>query len=84
MRNPNRHGYRGMQTVVAEILAAWRRAERLAAGLETKTDEQAARRACEHLRAAYRELTDSGTAHAMTPSEAREMIANLDPSPDLA
>lgn len=73
-----------MQTLVAEILAAWRRAERLAASLEPGTPEQAAvDRACERLRGAYQELTESGVAHVLTAREARELIANLDLEPDL-
>lgn len=73
-----------MQTVVVEILAAWRRAERLAASLERGSPEQAAvERACEHLRAAYMEMTGSGVAHVLSPSEARELIASLDLAGDL-
>ena len=73
-----------MQTLVAEILAAWRRAERLAATLETDSPERAAvDRACDRLREAYHVLTDSGVAHTLTAKEAREIIANLDPGPDL-
>jgi hypothetical protein len=73
-----------MQTLVAEILAAWRRAERLGASLEPGTPERAAvDRATERLRDAYRELTESGVAHVLTAREARELISNLDLRSDL-
>jgi hypothetical protein len=74
-----------MQTLVAEILAAWRRAERLAATLDTGSPERVAvDRACERLRDAYHELTESGVAHGLTAREAAELIKNLDPEADLA
>jgi hypothetical protein len=74
-----------MQTLVAEILAAWRRAERLAETLEAGTPERAAvDRACERLRDAYQELTESGVAHGLTAREAAELIKNLDPAADLS
>jgi hypothetical protein len=73
-----------MQMVVVEILAAWRRAERLAASLQRGSAEQAAvERACEHLRAAYMEMTGPGVAHVLTPSQARELIASVDLAADL-
>lgn len=73
-----------MQTLVAEILAAWRRAERLAGTLEPGSHERAAvDLACERLRGAYHDLTESGVAHTLTAREAREIMANLDPEPDL-
>lgn len=73
-----------VQTLVAEILAAWRRAERLAATLDLASPERAAvDRACDRLRDAYHELTDSGVAHALTAREARELIKKLDPEADL-
>ena len=69
-----------MQTLVAEILTAWRRAERLVESLEAGSPEQAAaQRACDHMRDAYHELTHSGAAHAVTIREARELIAKVDP-----
>ena len=74
-----------MQTLVAEILAAWRRAERLAASLEPGSAErEAVDRACVQLRDAYHELTESGVAHVLTAREARDLIANLDLEPDLS
>ena len=74
-----------MQTLVAEILAAWRRAERLAGSLESGSPERiAVDRACERLRDAYHELTDSGVAHVLTAAEARELISPLDLGPDLS
>lgn len=69
-----------MQTLVAEILTAWRRAERLAESLPSGSPEEAAaNRACEHLRDAYQELTRSGVAHTVTIREARDLIAKIDP-----
>ena len=74
-----------MQTLVAEILAAWRRAERLAESLEPGSPERVAvDHACERLRDAYQELTSSGVAHVLTASEAKKLIANLDLEPDLS
>jgi hypothetical protein len=50
-----------MQTVIAEILAAWRRAERLAEELEADSPQhRAAVLAAGRLRDLYRELTASG------------------------
>ena len=73
-----------MQTLVAEILAAWRRAERLAGSLESGSPERiAVDHVCERLRDAYQELTHSGVAHVLTAQEARELIAHLDLEPDL-
>jgi hypothetical protein len=73
-----------MQTVVVELLAAWRRAERLAASLERGSPEHAAvERACEHLRAAYVEMTGSGIAHVFTHAELLELIADVDVASDL-
>ena len=73
-----------MQTVAVELLAAWRRAERSAASLPAGSPERAAvERACEHLRAAYVEMTGSGVAHVLTPREVRELVANVDLASDL-
>ena len=64
-----------MQKLVAEIMAAWRRAERLAATLPDNTAEHdAALRACNRLRDAYQELTHSGVAEALTAAEARMLL----------
>ncbi|HEX5825367.1 MAG TPA: hypothetical protein VFY18_12995 [Candidatus Limnocylindrales bacterium] len=72
-----------MQKLVAEIMAAWRRAERLAATLPEATPEHdAAQRACNRLRDAYQELTHSGVAAALTAAEARLLVA--DAASDLA
>ena len=61
-----------MQTLVAEILAAWRRAERLAAALPDESREHwAALMAAERLQNLYRDLTriagevDEATAGAL-------------------
>lgn len=64
-----------MQKLVAEILAAWRRAERLAATLPAESPERAAAdRASQRLRDAYLELTHSGVAAALTAAEARLLL----------
>ena len=66
-----------MKKLVAEILAAWRRAERLAATLpEDSAERAAAQRACERLRDAYQELTHSGVATALTVAEAKMLLAD--------
>jgi hypothetical protein len=50
-----------MQTLVAEILAAWRRAERLTGTLQEGTPEHAAAQlACDRLRDLFGELTSLG------------------------
>lgn len=62
---------------MAEILAAWRRADRLAATLPKDSLEHAAAlRASERLRDAYQELTHSGVAAALTSAEARMLLAD--------
>ena len=64
-----------MQKLVAEIMAAWRRAERLANTLPADSPERdAAERACQRLRDAYQELTHSGVAAALTAAEARMLV----------
>jgi hypothetical protein len=75
-----------MQKLVAEIMAAWRRAERLAATLpEGSLEHDAAQRACERLRQAFQELTHSGVAHGISAAEARMLLADaasdLEPDP---
>ena len=75
-----------VQKLVAEIMAAWRRAERLAESLPAESPERdAANRACQRLRDAYQELTHSGVAAALTAAEARLLVrdaaADLDTEP---
>ena len=66
-----------MQKLVAEIMAAWRRAERLANTLPAHSPEHdAAQRACNRLRDAYQELTHSGVAEQITAAEARLLLAD--------
>ena len=66
-----------MQKLVAEIMAAWRRAERLANTLpEGSPERDAALRAAGRLRDAYQELTHSGVATAITAGEARLLLAD--------
>ena len=72
-----------MQKLVAEILTAWRRAERLAGTLpEDSAERAAAHRAADRLRDAYQELTHSGVADALTAAEAkllmRDAAADID------
>jgi hypothetical protein len=73
-----------VQKLVAEIMAAWRRAERLATALpEGSPEHDAAQRACDRLRDAYQELTHPGVAEALTAAEARMLLkdaaSDLDP-----
>jgi hypothetical protein len=75
-----------VQKLVAEIMTAWRRAERLAESLPNGSAEhEAALHACEKLRDAYQELTHSGVAAALTAAEARLLVkdaaADLDTEP---
>jgi hypothetical protein len=66
-----------VQKLVAEIMAAWRRAERLANSLPPDSPEHdAAERACNRLRDAYQELTHSGVAAALTAAEAHLLLAD--------
>jgi len=78
--------WRPMKKLVAEILAAWRRAERLASTLPAGSAEHdAAQRACDRLRDAYQELTYSGVAEALSVAEAKMLLqdAASDVEPDL-
>jgi hypothetical protein len=77
-----------VQKLVAEIMAAWRRAERLASTLPPGSPEHdAAQRACDRLRDAYQELTHSGVAEALSVAEAKLLLRDaasdveLDPGP---
>jgi len=60
---PSYLGRTSVQTLVAEVLAAWRSAERLTKTLAEGTPEhRAATAACERLRDLYRDLTLPGGA----------------------
>ena len=64
-----------MQKLAAEIMAAWRRAERLTETLPEGTPEhEAATRASERLRDAFQELTHSGVVEAISAAEARLLL----------
>ena len=64
-----------MQKLVAEIMAAWRRAERLAAVLPHDTPEgAAAQRAADRLREAFQELTHSGVVEALSAADAKLLL----------
>ena len=84
-QGPWRHRHRrrcegemGMQKLVAEILAAWRRADRLEQSLPPGSPaQQAALRACERLRDAYHELVSSGAVAALTDDEARVLVRDV-------
>ena len=66
-----------VQKLVAEIMAAWRRAERLAATMpEGSAERAAAQRASDRLRDAYQELTHSGVATAISTAEAKLLLAD--------
>jgi hypothetical protein len=74
-----------LQKLAAEILAAWRRAERLTNVLPEGSPERlAAERACERLRDAYQDLTHSGVVEALTAGEAklllRDAASDVDPA----
>jgi hypothetical protein len=74
-----------VQKLVAEIMAAWRRAERLTSSLsEGSPEHAAAQHASERLRDAYQELTHSGVADALTSAEAklllRDAASDIEPS----
>lgn len=63
---------------MAEILAAWRRAERLTEELPDGSFERAAAvAACHKLRDLYHELTASGAVEAVTEADARAILADL-------
>ena len=67
-----------VQTLVAEILAAWRRADRLASEYAEGSPEHAAAQvACERLRDLYRDLTSSGVADALSEADARQLLTDL-------
>jgi hypothetical protein len=66
-----------MQKLVAEIMASWRRAERLAPTLAQGSPEHAAAlRACERLRDAYQALTVSGVAETLNAAEAKLLLTD--------
>jgi hypothetical protein len=68
-----------MQTLVAEILAAWRRADRLTHEHTAGTLEHAAAmEASDRLREVYRDLTHSGAAREVSEAEAKELLRRLD------
>jgi hypothetical protein len=64
-----------VQKLVAEIMAAWRRAERLVGELPDGSPElEAASRACDRLRDAFQELTHSGVVDRLSAAEARLLL----------
>jgi hypothetical protein len=74
-----------VQTLVAEILAAWRRADRLSSELPDGSPEHdAALAACERLRDLYHDLTHSGVAHEVTEQEATKLLRAAVEGPDVA
>jgi hypothetical protein len=67
-----------MQTLVAEILAAWRRAERLSESLEPgSADHAAALDASNRLRDLFHDLTSSGVRGPVTEAGARALLEEL-------
>ncbi len=67
-----------MQKLVAEILAAWRRAERLEQSLAPGTPAHAAaQRVCARLRDSYHDLVTSGAVAPMSNNEARELVRDV-------
>ena len=64
-----------MQKLAAEIMAAWRRAERLAQTLPDGSPEHAAATtAASRLRDAFQELTHSGVVEALSTAEAKLLL----------
>ena len=64
-----------MQKLAAEIMAAWRRAERLAETLPEGSEERAAAQTASFkLRDAFQELTHSGVVEALNAAEARLLL----------
>jgi hypothetical protein len=67
-----------MQTLIAEILAAWRRAERLTNEYaEGSPEHAAAQAACERLRDLYHDLTRSGIVDDVSEADARQLLSDL-------
>ena len=67
-----------MQTLVAEILAAWRRAERLSHDLPLGTPEQAAAlAACQRLKQIYRDLTGTSVTEPPTETATRTVLSEI-------
>jgi hypothetical protein len=67
-----------VQTLVAEILAAWRRADRLTHQYAQGTREHAAAEAaCERLRDLYQDLTSSGVVDDVSEADARQLLTDL-------
>ena len=65
-----------MQTLIAEILAAWRRAERLAGTLpEDSREQRAALVAAERLQILYQDLVK--VAGEVDETTARQLLADL-------
>ena len=67
-----------MQKLVAQVLAAWRRAERLATELEPGSPAQrAAKGAADRLRQIYQELTRPGVGREITEAQAQRLLEDL-------
>ena len=67
-----------MQSLVARVLVAWRRAERLTATLPPGSPEHAAaERACAQLRDLVADLSNSGVVDSMNGADARLPEAEL-------
>jgi hypothetical protein len=73
-----------VQKLAAEIMAAWRRAERLVDTLPDGSPErEAARRASDRLRDAFQELTHSGVVEQLSAAEARLLLRDAASDIDL-
>jgi hypothetical protein len=67
-----------VQTLVAEILAAWRRAERLTSELDPgSADHAAAQLACDRLRELFHDLTNKPGVGNVTEADARALLSEL-------
>lgn len=71
-----------MQALVAQVLAAWRRAERLAGELPPGSPErELAERASERLHDLYRDLTSAGVIAPIEEAGARSLLDELADNP---
>jgi hypothetical protein len=67
-----------VRTLIAEILDAWRRAERLASEFPPgAVEHDAATLAAERLRCLYQDLTSTGVVEPLSVQEAQALLTQL-------
>ena len=66
-----------MQTLIAQVLGAWRRAERLAESVAPGPEREAAQQACERLRDLYQALTDTDRSTLADPHAVQALLEEL-------